>query len=141
MVELLTLDSSVLVAALREAEEKHQICQVLFQRIVEGEYLAIEPYSVLVEVVAAVKRRTGDLSFAQKVRKDLLQIETITFEELLKFRAEKACKIAEKTGVRGMDALVVQIAKENNCPLITLDRELMEWVKSEVKVKQAEDLI
>ena len=39
--------------------------------------------------------------------------------------AAKACRVATKTGLRGMDALVVQIAKEYKAELITFDHEML----------------
>lgn len=44
--------------------------------------------------------------------------------------AAKACKIATKTGLRGMDALVVQVAKEYKTELITFDKEMLQKAAS-----------
>ena len=41
MVRSLTLDSSVIVAALREQEEKHELCKKLLERVKEGEFVAL----------------------------------------------------------------------------------------------------
>jgi predicted nucleic acid-binding protein len=41
-------------------------------------------------------------------------------------KAAKACKVATKTGLRGMDALVVQVAKEYKAELITFDDEMLQ---------------
>ena len=40
--------------------------------------------------------------------------------------AAKACKVATKTGLRGMDALVVQVAREFKAELITFDIEMQQ---------------
>jgi len=40
--------------------------------------------------------------------------------------AAKACRVATKTGLRGMDALVVQVAKEYKSELITFDNEMLQ---------------
>ena len=42
------------------------------------------------------------------------------------FAAAKACRVATKTGLRGMDAIVVQIAKEYKAELITFDKEMLQ---------------
>ncbi len=141
MVKYLTLDSSVLVAALRTKEKKHKICKELIRLIVEGKCEAIEPYIALVEVVAAVKRRSGSIEFAARVRKGLIGIRTITFTELIKQRVLDCCNIVEITGMRGMDALVVQAAKENNTSLVTLDDEMAEKTAEIVKIEKVEDLV
>jgi hypothetical protein len=43
---------------------------------------------------------------------DLRSIDTIKFLDLVSFRAEEATEIATEMSVRGMDAVVIQIAKE-----------------------------
>ncbi len=40
--------------------------------------------------------------------------------------AVKACRIAAKTCLRGMDALVVQVAREYHAELITFDLEMLQ---------------
>lgn len=134
-MQYLTIDSSIFVAALRKAEEKYESCKNLLQKVASGDYKAVEPYTVLVEVVAAVRRRTGSMELAERAREDLLAIEGITFEEVVKYRAEEACQIAAQTGIRGMDAVVVQITKENNCTLVTLDSEMALKAKNLVQVE------
>ncbi len=43
-------------------------------------------------------------------------------------------------GVRGMDAIIIQTAKEFNVPLITLDKEMIEKAKSFVNIRAVDDL-
>ena len=40
--------------------------------------------------------------------------------------ATDAAEIAANIGVRGMDAIVIQVAKEYGIPLVTLDKEMLE---------------
>ncbi|OGC05726.1 hypothetical protein A2526_05570 [candidate division WOR-1 bacterium RIFOXYD2_FULL_36_8] len=138
---LLTLDSSVFVAAFRETEEKHVICKKILEGVFSGKFEAIEPYSVLVEVVAAIKRRTHSMELAQKIKSILLSIDTINFEELISFRSEEAADLAISTGIRGMDALIIQTAKENGSLLVSLDQEMLRLVKGKVSIKNPEDLV
>jgi predicted nucleic acid-binding protein len=84
------------------------------------------PCSVLVEVVAAIRRRTGSELLAIEVQKTLENISAISFVMLDGRAAAKACKVATKTGLRGMDALVVQVAKEYKAELITFDDEMLQ---------------
>jgi predicted nucleic acid-binding protein len=90
MVTFLTLDSSILVAALYEKEERHSDCKRLLKKIIDAKIRAFEPYTVLVEVVAAIRRRTGSKELAQKVGKSLGKIDTINFLELEKRRTNEA---------------------------------------------------
>ena len=130
----LTLDSSVIVAALRKQEEKHAQCKGLLEGVKEGRWIAIEPCTVLVEVVAAIRRRTGSEELAEGVRRSLQRIGTIFFLSLNPARAEEAAKLAAKTGLRGMDAVVVQIAKEFGAVLATLDEEIRERAEGVVEL-------
>jgi len=88
------------------------------------------PYSVLVEVVAAIKRRTGSESLAMQVKQELLNIEAISFVILDDKSAVEAADLAAETGVRGMDALLIQVAKEFGTELISFDEEMMSKVVS-----------
>ena len=139
MVEEITIDSSVLIAALREQEPKHKECKRLLEKVKNGEYIAIEPYIVLVEVTAAIKRRTGSSGLAERVKQDLCDINTIEFFEIVSTRAHQAAEIAKDIGVRGMDAIVIQIAKEFNAPLVSLDTEMLERSKSIIDIKKIND--
>ena len=87
------------------------------------------PYTVFVEVVAAIRRRTGSEKLAREVKLKLLNIETASFVVLDDKSAEEAANLAAKTGVRGMDALVIQVAKEFGTQMITYDDEMMEKAK------------
>jgi len=141
MVAYLTLDSSVIVAALREQEEKHEVCKRLLERVKNGEFIALESYTVLVEVVAAIKRRTGSEHLAERVKSGLENIDSINFLDLISIRANDAADIAKETGVRGMDAIVIQVAKEFGSPLVSLDMEMTERSRFIVDIIDIEDVM
>lgn len=136
---LLTVDSSVIIASLLEKEEKHQECKRLMNKISNAEHTTVAPYSVFVEVVAAIKRRTKSSELAERIGNDLQLMETIHFLELTGLRVNEAANIAKKTGLRGMDAIVVQVAKETNTALVTLDDEMARKSKNLVRVLSVED--
>lgn len=133
------LDSSVIVTALRKQEKKHLKAKELLTKVKDGSYIAIEPYTVLIEVTAALKRRTGSKEIALRVRDDLLAINTINFMELGFESAAEAAEIASEIGVKGMDAVVIQVAKEFNIPLITLDQEMLEKARTIVDVMDLDE--
>lgn len=62
---------------------------------------------------------------ANAVKQELLDIETVSFIVLDDNAASEACEIAIKTGVRGMDALVIQVAKEFDAKLVSFDNEMV----------------
>jgi predicted nucleic acid-binding protein len=83
------------------------------------------PYSVLVEVVAAIRRRTGSEELALEVKKALLEIDSVSFIVIDDKAAENAVDLAAKSAVRGMDALVIQVAREFGTELVSFDHEMM----------------
>jgi len=132
----LTIDSSVIIASLLEKEPRHQEALKIWESILSGESIAIMPYSVLVEVVAAIRRRTGSKDLACEVRKEILEIENLSFVVLDQKAALEASDLAIRTGVRGMDALVIQVVREFETELITFDEEM---IQKAGKVDRAEN--
>lgn len=135
----LTLDSSVIVAALRKQEEKHIQCRSLLEKVKETQHIAIQPYTVLVEVVSAIRRRTNSQLLASRVKELLQNIDTLNFVELESMRADAAADMAARTGLRGMDAIVVQVAEEFDTTLVSLDEEMMDRAKSVVNIRNVEE--
>jgi len=126
MVKIVTVDSSVIISTLLPAEKRHEEACATWDRVLNGEIAAVMPYSVLVEVVAAIRRRTGSELFAHETQKMLEGLSSVSFVMLDRRSAAKACQIATKTGLRGMDALVVQVAREYKAQLITFDLEMQQ---------------
>jgi len=135
MPELVTLDSSVIVAALRRQEEHYSECQSLLEKVRDGDYVAVEPYTVLIEIAAAIKRRTGSQKHSERVTKNLLAIDTIHFLDLDAARAKRAIGIAQLSSIRGMDAIVVQVAEEFGATLVSPDAEMLDNVEGLVEVR------
>lgn len=121
----LTIDSSVIISSLLEQESRHNEALKVWQQVLNGKKYAVMPYSVLVEVVAAVRRRTGSEDLAIQLKKMLLSLESVSFVVLDEQSAGEAADIAAASGLRGMDALVVQVAREYGTELISFDVEMM----------------
>lgn len=136
VVEQLTVDSSVIVASLLEEEKEHSKAFKVWAEVLTGKTVAIMPYIVLVEVVAAVRRRTADKELALKLKKELLSAGNVNFTILDPEAALEASDIAIETGMRGMDAIVVQTAKEYGTSLVTLDNEMISKATGFVKIKE-----
>ena len=124
----LIVDSSVMVSTLLTNEPRHQEAMEIWDGVLSGEYYAVMPYSVLVEIVAAVRRRTRSESLALEVQKELCSIESVAFVNLDEEAAKKACVLASRTGLRGMDAIVVQVSLEYNTRLLSFDKEMVRKV-------------
>jgi predicted nucleic acid-binding protein len=125
MTKRLTIDSSVIISSLLENESRHGEAMQIWDSVIAGEHVAIMPYSVFVEVVAAIRRRTSSEELATEVKEELFKIENVSFVILDQRAAEDAADIAIQKGVRGMDALVMQTAKEYETELVTFDDEMM----------------
>jgi len=93
------------------------------------------PYTVLVEVVAAIRRRTGQKKLALKIKDELLSMDSVNFVIIDPESALEASDIAVESGVRGMDAFVIQTSKEYNTQLVTLDTEIIEKAVGIVSIK------
>ncbi len=126
MVKRLTVDSSIIVSSLLEQGPRHNEAKRIWEDVLTGKDLAILPYSVYVEVVAAVRRRTGSEELAREVGRQLMEIETVFFVELDDKSARDAGELAGKTGIRGMDALVLQVSQDFSTELISFDEEMMD---------------
>jgi predicted nucleic acid-binding protein len=125
MVKKITLDSSVIVSSLLEKEPRHKEALRIWATVVSGDCLAIMPYSVLVEIVAAIRRRTGSERLAREVKHMLISLETISFVALDHKSAIEASDLAAKSGIRGMDALVIQVSREFETELYSFDEEMI----------------
>jgi predicted nucleic acid-binding protein len=135
VVEELTIDSSVLVASLLKQEKEHSRAFEVWGEVLTGKAVAIMPSIVLVEVVAAVRRRTGDKDLALKTKEELLSVKTVNFTIVDPETALEACNVAVETGLKGMDSIVVQTAKEYGTSLVTLDNEMISKATGFVKIK------
>jgi len=109
--------------------------KLVWAEVLTGKTVAIMPYIVLVEVVAAVRRRTADKELALKIKKEPLSAGSVNFTIVDPEAALEASDIAIETGMRGMDAIVVQTAKEYGTSLVTLDNEMINKATGIVKIK------
>ena len=137
MVSKLTIDSSVIIASLLESETKHKEASAVMGDVLNGKAFAIMPFTILVEVVSAVRRRTGVEALALQVKDELTSIENLSFVMLDDKSAIDAADIAAKSGLRGMDAIVVQVAKEFDARLITFDEDMKKKARKILKAGRA----
>jgi len=134
-VKRVTVDSSVIVSSLLTGESRHKEAIKIWEDVLKGKKYAIMPFSVLVEVVAAIRRRTGSEKLAKEVKKELINAGNTTFVIIDDRAAIEAADIAAKTGLRGMDAIVVQVAKDFDAELISFDNDMMKKAKSVLRKK------
>jgi len=141
MVEEVTLDSSVLVSALVKEDVLRSIARRIMEKIFQGQYRVTTSATVPVEVCGAISKRAG-VNKAILAKNQLLKWENmnlIVFSELLGKRREEATELAIRLKMSGMDAIVVQTAKEKKAVLITFDEEMAGKAKVAIKVLTHKD--
>jgi predicted nucleic acid-binding protein len=115
----------VIISSLLKDEPRHKEALKIWESVLAGSNSTVIPHSVFVEVVAAVRRRPGSEKLAREVKHQLLNIETVSFVVLDDRSAGDAADLAAMTGVRGMDALVIQVAKEFDTEVVSFDEDMM----------------
>ncbi len=130
----IVVDSSVFVAAFRESEPYAREAFRILQQIEKGILTAVIPTIVVLEVAAAIRRRTGSESLAQQVGEKLLSFSAISLIDVTAFRMLDYLDLAARIGLSGMDSIVVGVAREFDLPLMTLDKEMAARSQLEVKI-------
>ena len=120
-----TLDASVWLASLSAAEIEHEPCRRLIAALVERGTPIHQPGLFIIEVCATIARRTGNRALALKAGRIALDMPHLTVHALHHRLAAEAADIAATCALRGADAIYVATARDTNCSLITLDRELL----------------
>ncbi|MEM3022277.1 MAG: PIN domain-containing protein [Candidatus Bathyarchaeia archaeon] len=142
MRKRVTLDSSVLVSAFVGGEAFRPIALQILRRIFLGEFRATTSAIVPVEVCGAISRRSG-IEEASLVKRQLEKWEGmgfIAFSALDRGRMREAVELALRLRLKGMDAIVVQVAKEEGAALVTFDEEVARRAKEAVEVLTHGDL-
>lgn len=124
---LVTIDSSVFIASLVKSENNFSEANKIINKVIEGSVYVIIPWSVLVEVVSAIMRRTNSVELAEYIREFLLMLDNIEFIELNRYRSIQASKIGMQGKLRGMDSIIIQVAQEFKTKLITFDTEMKNY--------------
>ncbi|MBI5473361.1 MAG: type II toxin-antitoxin system VapC family toxin [Ignavibacteriae bacterium] len=107
-----------------QADPNHNQADQIWTEVTDGKTEAIMPMTVLVEVAGAVRRRTGSTEIAERAVGKLQQLPNVEFVPVDELMAANATRIASSIGMRGMDALVVEVAKRFNAELATFDKEM-----------------
>jgi len=137
------LDSSVLVSALVKGDELRPIARRIMERVFSGQYHSTTSAVVFVEVCGAIARRAG-VDKASDARNQLTRWENMgltAYCELSGRRRGEAAELATKLKMRGMDAIVVQAAKEKKGTLITFDEEMAVKAKEAVEILTSKDFV
>jgi len=143
MAKEVTLDSSVLVSALVEHEERRPVARSIMRRVFDGDLHVVTSVIVPAEVCGAIARRTS-VAAAKKAMAQLQKwrdMKLVEYSELTEERSRQSAELAADLRVRGMDAIVIQAAKERDSVLITFDDEMAKRAKAATRVAKPENLL
>ena len=141
MLKEVVLDSSVFVSAFVKGDKFRSAALRVFEKVFLGKYEAFASVIVPVEVCGVIARRAG-VNEAASVKRQLDKWESMGFivcVELSKRRSREAADLALKLRLRGMDAIVVQVARERKAALVTFDEEMAEKSRGVVEVSSFRD--
>jgi predicted nucleic acid-binding protein len=120
----LVVDSNIFISSLDPKDIFHPECYPIFERIVNFEIEALCPVLVLVETTCVIRRRTNSEDAARNVYKSLSSLPSINWFDITLAVAERACLLGARTGLKGGDAIVLQVAEEYGIPLLSKDKEM-----------------
>jgi predicted nucleic acid-binding protein len=128
------VDASVWVSIFAGDDVHHRISvQWLEQHLARGGRIAA-PTLVLVEVAAAMTRRTGEASAGVETVQRLRRLPNIRLYDLSIDEAERAAETAARLRLRGADAVYVATALLLDVPLMSWDRQQRERASSSIEV-------
>ena len=134
------VDTNIFVSAFDPRDPFHSECYRFLEKLRCFEFQAICPLVVLIETVCVSRRRTGDALVAQEIFQELALAASIHWLETTFQSAEKACRLGVKTGLKGGDAMILQVAEDLNLPLLNRDRGNHEKGAATVQLFEPGDL-
>jgi predicted nucleic acid-binding protein len=143
MLDTYAVDSSVLVASLIPSDEYYDEGTIVIKRLLGSDDIIYASAMVPVEVCTAVARRTRDKISAREVQTQIakwIQLGRLRILYLNAKRMRRAQEIGIEYYVRGMDAIIAQIAEEKKIPLVTFDQPFSERISPIVKTITQDNL-
>ena len=121
---MVTIDASVLVAADSADEEARELARAFLERVLESGSAVHQPTLAIVEVTAAIARRTGDAAHARAAGVHVLDMPGLVLHDLDPPTALVAAGLASDLRLRAADAVYAATALVHGTTLVTLDAEL-----------------
>jgi len=119
---ILTLDSNVLIAALKEDEFYSKRCSETLGKVPDA-FILSEPSIVYQEVCGTLARRVGaDVADNAKKQLDLI-IHPRLLANCNKAFCLSAYPLCSKYNVYAIDAMYLKVALDNHATLVSLDKE------------------
>ncbi len=122
---MVTVDASVLVAAGDRDDPAGPGSVAFLQAVLRAGRPIHQPTLALVEVAAAIARRTHDVALAREAGLRLLRMPGLVLHPLDLESAAEAAAMAGRARFRGADAVYAATALRHGTTLVTLDDELL----------------
>lgn len=136
----LVIDSNIFISSLDPQDIFHSECHPIFDRVLAFEIEALCPVLVLVETTCVIRRRTNSEEISRNVFKNLSSVPSINWFDITVAVAERARMLGATTGIKGGDAIVLQVAEEYGIPLLTKDKEIRDKAPSGIVVFEPKDV-
>jgi predicted nucleic acid-binding protein len=137
---MLVVDGSVWVSRYLPAEETHDASREWLESYFRAGGQLVEPMLLLVELAAAISRRTGDADVAMETAERLTRLRSIRFVSVDQRLGVMATRIAADRRLRGADAIYAAVARRLGIPLLTWDREQLERASGFIRVGTPDEI-
>ena len=134
------IDSNIFVSSLDPKDIFYYECYPIFEKLLGFEVEALCPVIVLVETICVLRRRTNSEEIACGIYKDLVLVPSINWLDINLDVAERACILGARTGLKGGDAIVLQVAEQYGIPILTKDKEMKNRASEGILVFEPVDL-
>ena len=123
---MITIDASVFVAAVDPADPAREDAAVFLAAVARIGQPVHLPTLAMVEVAAAIARKTGDADLARDAGAAVLATPGLVLHVLDASVAAEAAAVATRDRLRGADAIYVATAVRTGSVLVTLDVQVQE---------------
>jgi len=125
------VDTTVFIASLLEKDHFHEDAISFLEQINTKQCRAHISKIVLVEIAGAISRRIDEASAREaiEIMGSWITEGKVKTYDLNKMRMLRASEIAMKLKVKGMDAIVLQIADELKIPFKSYDEEVKKKIE------------
>lgn len=123
---MFVVDASVWVSMLVPKDETHRRSRKWVQETVNEGIVFVEPSLLLIEIAAAISRRTRRSDLGLRAVRQIGAIPNIRFVYLDESATRAASEFAATFRLRGADAIYASLAYTLAIPLITWDTEQLD---------------
>jgi len=130
-VKGVVVDSNVFIASLIEDDKFYKVSIDFIEKMNIEALIFHISMIIPIEVSCAIARRIGakEAKESEEIIHNWIKEKKIVVYELNEKRMIESQNYGTKYKLKGMDAIIVQLALELNLPLITFDNEIIERAK------------